>query len=179
MLQDLTCEPSVAMILKADGITSGSFNEADPALQRYFKHRAFAYMRSHPLEEVKITAVKVWTLFRPNTRIHRGINGMTVMILCMSLIFPVWLVLLFRYKKRCGLDTVDRVFLAAAALYVLPFLITASDPRYQIPLETCMLSHIAAMLTKTNEATGTENFTAATKRSLWLRSSRSISTFFP
>jgi hypothetical protein len=70
---------------------------------------------------------------------------MTALILCMSLIFPAWVVLLLRRKARTGLDTLDWTFIAAAALYVLPFLITASDPRYQIPLEICLLAHMAYM----------------------------------
>ncbi len=145
MLHDLTCEPSVALFMKADGINPYGFNEADPELQHYFTHRALTYMRSHPLEEVGITAVKLWTIFRPNTRIHHGMGGMTALILCMSLIFPAWVVLLRRRRARTGLDALDWTFIATVALYVLPFLITASDPRYQIPLEICLLAHIACM----------------------------------
>ena len=44
-----------------------------------------------------------------------------------------------------GLAALDWTFIAAVTLYVLPFLITASDPRYQIPLEICLLAHIACM----------------------------------
>jgi 4-amino-4-deoxy-L-arabinose transferase-like glycosyltransferase len=145
MLHDLTCEPSVALFMKADGINPDGFNEADPKLQHYFTHRALTYMRSHPLQEAEITAVKLWTFFRPNTRIHHGMSLMTALVLCMSLIFPAWVVLLLRRKARTGLDALDWTFIAAAALYVLPFLITASDPRYQIPLEICLLAHMAYM----------------------------------
>lgn len=145
MLDDLTCEPSVAMIMKADGMPSAGFSEADPALQRYFTRRALAYMRSHPLAEVELTAVKLWTVFRPNTRIHRGVGWMTLPIVCMSLILPVWLLVLVRRGTRIGLDRVDCTFAAAVVLYVLPFLITSADPRYQIPIEICLLSHLAYM----------------------------------
>jgi hypothetical protein len=145
MLHDLTCEPSVALFMKADGMNPDGFNEADPKLQHYFTHRALTYMRSHPLQEVEITAVKFWTIFRPNTRIHHEMDPMTALILCMSLIFPAWVVLLRRRATRTGLDALDWTFIAAVALYVLPFLLTSSDPRYQIPLEICLLAHIACM----------------------------------
>jgi hypothetical protein len=145
MLEDLTSEPSVGMMMKADGMNPIDIPEGSPALQTYFVHRALAYMRSHPLEEVKITTVKLWTIFRPNTRIHRGVSGMTVAIVCMSLIFPAWVVLLLRRWARGGLDKVDGAFLWAVVLYVLPFLITSSDPRYQIPIEVCLLAHMASM----------------------------------
>jgi hypothetical protein len=145
MLDDLTCEPSVAMIVKADGMSSAGFSETDPAWQRYFTRRALAYMRSHPLAEVELTAVKFWTVFRPNTRVHPRVGWMTIPIVCMSLIFPVWLIVLVRRGRRVGLDRVDWIFAAAVVLYVLPFLLTSSDPRYQIPIEICLLSHIAYM----------------------------------
>jgi hypothetical protein len=145
MLDDLTCEPSVAMIMQADGMNPAGFDEADPALQRYFRHRAFAFMRAHPLEEVEITLVKLWTVFRPNTRLHHGISLMTALLVLMSLIFPAWLVMLLRRMARFGLDRLDRIFIAMVVLYVLPFLITSSDPRYQMPIEICLLAHIAYM----------------------------------
>jgi hypothetical protein len=145
MLDDLTCEPTVAMIMKADGMQSTGFDETTPALQRYFTRRALAYIRSHPLAEAELPAVKLWTVFRPYTRIHRGVSWMTATIVCMSLIFPIWLVLLVRRGMRIGLDRVDWIFAASVVLYVLPFLITSSDPRYQVPIEICLLSHMAYM----------------------------------
>jgi Dolichyl-phosphate-mannose-protein mannosyltransferase len=161
MLDDLSCEPSVAMILKADGMPSQGFNEADPALQRYFSHRARVFIQSHPMEEIPITAVKLWTLFRPNSRMHRGLSGVGLLVIAMSLIFPVWFFLLIRRAKRTGLNAVDWMFVSATVLYVLPFLITSSDPRYQIPIEICMLSHIAAMLSKGAETGRTITHSAA------------------
>jgi 4-amino-4-deoxy-L-arabinose transferase-like glycosyltransferase len=146
MLRDMTCEPTVALIMKADGMDTTKLDEADPKLQHYFRQRAFAYMRSHPLEEAKITTIKLWTMFRPNTRSHREIGLLKALIVCMSLILPAWLILLLRRRAQTGLDTLDRTFIAALALYVLPFLLTSSDPRYQIPIEICLLSHIAYMV---------------------------------
>lgn len=149
LLDDLSCEPSVGMILRADGMQAVGFNEADPALQVYFKRRALRYIRSHPLGEIEIAAVKLWTLLRPNTRMHRGLSAMAAAIVAMSLIFPVWLILLVWRGTHGGLNAVDRLFIIASVLYVLPFLLTSSDPRYQIPIEICMLAHIAGMWTRT------------------------------
>jgi hypothetical protein len=146
MFNDLTCEPSVGMIMKADGIYRPGFSEGDPDLKRYFIHRTFTYIRAHPLQELKLSAVKLWTLLRPNTRMHPGISSLTIPIVAMSLIFPAWVFLVVRRKLRTGLDLVDDVFILATALYVLPFILTASDPRYQIPLEICLLAHMAAMV---------------------------------
>ncbi len=146
LLKYLTCEPSIGLILKADGIDPVSFgNQPEKLQQQYYTHRALVFMRSHPVEELKITAVKLWTVFRPNTRIHDALDVTTVLVICMSLIFPAWLAILVRRGIRTGLDRIDWAFIAATILYVLPFLITCSDPRYQIPLEICLLAHIAYM----------------------------------
>jgi hypothetical protein len=153
MLRDQTCEPSVGMFMKADGRDPSHIDEIDPALQQYFTQRAFAYMRSHPVREIEITAVKLWTIFRPSTRVHQETGLMTVPIFLMALIFPAWVVVLLRRKMAAGLDRLDLVFIATVALYVLPFLITSSDPRYQIPIEICMLSHIAGMATTASPRT--------------------------
>jgi hypothetical protein len=146
MLRDLSSEPTVPLIMQADGLDPATMNAADPEQRRYFTRRTIAYLRSHPLEEVKITAVKMWTIFRPNTRKHRTLDAQMAVIVCMSLIFPAWLIFLFRQWRGPGWTRVDWTFIAAFGLYVLPFLITASDPRYQIPIEICMLSHIAYMI---------------------------------
>ena len=146
MLRDLSSEPTIELIMRADGLDPATLNAADPQQRHYFTSRAIAYMRSHPLEEVKITAVKMWTIFRPNTRKHHEMGLQTALIVCMSLIFPAWLILLLRRKQRPGWTRVDWTFVTTLGLYVLPFLITASDPRYQIPIEICMLSHIAYMI---------------------------------
>jgi 4-amino-4-deoxy-L-arabinose transferase-like glycosyltransferase len=150
MLQDLSSEQSVQFIVRADGKNPvGEAQEGDPELQRYFVRRALAYMKSHPLEEAKLLVVKLWTIFRPDTRTHRGSIAMTALIVGMALIFPAWLILLLRHSlrqhARGGFGRLDWVFIAAVVLYVLPFVLTASDPRYQIPLEICLLSHIACM----------------------------------
>jgi hypothetical protein len=146
MLADLSCEPTIALILKADGIDPARFATYSlKSQQDYFTHRALAYIRSHPLEQVKITLAKLWTIFRPNTRLHDRIDVTTFLIVAMSLIFPAWLLILLRRRIKVGLDRVDRTFIVATALYVLPFLLTCADPRYQIPLEICLLAHLAYM----------------------------------
>jgi hypothetical protein len=166
LLQDQSCEPSIGMILKADHIDPAAFAQLDPNLQRrYYTHRTLAYLRFHPIEELKISVVKLWTIFRPNTRIHHGISTATFLILYMSLIFPAWLAMVLYRRLRAGLDHLDWVFVAAVGLYVLPFLITACDPRYQIPLEICLLSHMAYMASRVGRNAAVNIHTAGQPRS--------------
>ena len=144
--EDMSCERTVALIMIHDGLGDYLVNITDPRLQEYWTHRAFAFMRAHPLAEPKIAMVKLWTVFRPNNRNHPGISLYGLPVILASLIFPVWLILLVLRKMRTGFDRLDWTFIITVALYVLPFLITSSDPRYQIPIEICLLSHIAYML---------------------------------
>ncbi len=145
MLQNLNSEPTIVLIMQADGLDPTHIDESDPKLQKYFKQRAIAYIRTHPGEEVKIAVVKFWTVFRPNTRVHGGVGAAALAIVAVSLIFPAWLILLILRAARTGLDRLDWTFVAAFILYVLPFIITCADPRYQIAIEVCLLAHIARM----------------------------------
>ena len=146
LLKDLSCERTVALFMIQDGMEDYLVDISDPRLQEYWTHRAFAFMRAHPQEEPKIAMVKLWTVFRPNTRNHPAMSVYGVPTILESLIFPAWLILLVLRKVRSGLDRLDWTFIVMVALFVLPFLITSSDPRYQIPIEICLLSHIAYML---------------------------------
>jgi len=149
MLRDLTSEPTVPLIMRADGMEPvREADEGNPKLQRYFVRRAFAYMRTHPLQEIELLPVKLWTLFRPDTRLNRRSIPLTAMNVGMSLILPVWIILLLRQKARTGLDGLDWIFISAFGLYVLPFLLTCSDPRYQIPIEICLLAHMGCMASR-------------------------------
>ena len=146
LLEDLSCERTVALVMIHDGLEDYLVDISDPRLQEYWTHRAFAFMRAHPMEEPGIAMVKLWTVFRPNNRNHPAMSLYGIPAILESLIFPAWLIVLVLRKVRTGLDRLDWTFIAMVALFVLPFLITSSDPRYQIPLEICLLSHIAYML---------------------------------
>jgi 4-amino-4-deoxy-L-arabinose transferase-like glycosyltransferase len=143
MLQDQTGEPTVALILAADNMPSVQFDKASPAMQHYYLHRTLAYARSHPAQEVMLTFTKLWTFLRPNTRIHPGRSLWTLPIFAMALVIPAWAVLLL-WKRH--LDAWDKLFLWTAFLYVLPFLLTVSDPRYQVPLDIVLLAPIALLI---------------------------------
>jgi hypothetical protein len=153
LLQNQSSEQSVSLFMKADGlsyqgediIANPKFQEFDPQLQRYFIHHGLEYIRNHPINEVKITAVKLYIFLSPYRRLHRGLNLWTIPVSAMATVIPVWLILLLR-KSRCGFDSYDRIFIATAVLYVLPFLLTATDPRYQFPLDIVLLPHIARLI---------------------------------
>ncbi len=157
MLRNQTPEQSVALFMKADGIDYGDadiithprLSGYTPALQHYFTHRAWQYICNHPLGEVEITAVKLYLFLSPYRRLHRGLSLWTIPVVAMALVIPVWLVLLM-LKARRGLDLYDKVFIVAAFLYVLPFLLTAVDVRYQFPLDIALLPHIAKLIQDRN-----------------------------
>jgi hypothetical protein len=78
-------------------------------------------------------------------KVHRGLSPSTALVILVSCIFPLWLFLVLRQSVQTALDKFDWYFVFAVVLYALPFLLTASDPRYQIPLEICLLAHLARL----------------------------------
>ncbi len=153
MLRNQTPEQSVSLFMKADGfnyqdadiITNPKLQGYPPQLQSYLLHRGLEYIRNHPIDEVKIAAVKLYIFLSPYRRLHRGLSLWTIPVYTMATVIPVWLILLLQ-KSRRGFDSYDRIFIATAVLFVLPFLLTASDPRYQFPLDIVLLPHIAKLI---------------------------------
>ncbi len=168
MLQNQTPEQSVSLFMKAEGlnyqdvdiIANPKLQGYTPQLQRYFIHHGLEYIRNHPINELKITAVKLYIFLSPYRRLHRGLSLWTIPVVAMALVIPIWLVLLM-LKARRGLDLYDKVFIAAAFLYVLPFLLTAVDPRYQFPLDIVLLPHIARLVEDHPSVSGQEAHAAA------------------
>ena len=120
--EDMSCERTVALFMIHDGLGDYLVNITDPRLQEYWTHRAFAFMRAHPLEEPKIAMVKLWTVFRPSNRNHPGMSLYALPVILESLIFPAWIILLVLRKVRTELDRLDWTFIVTVALFVLPFL---------------------------------------------------------
>jgi hypothetical protein len=94
---------------------------------------------------VKLFGIKLFTFFRPDIRIHpqRFAFGLVKCFLALPVVFFLILLML---PGRSPLDHVDRLLLIVYAAYILPFLLTNSDPRFRIPLDVLLLLHSARLL---------------------------------
>lgn len=145
LLTKLNAEPSIPEAFAAeypkplpDTSAAGFFYS--PALEPFYNHASADFALHHPAEEVELVAIKLWTLFRPDTKVHRAASadGMGKVLLALP---ALGLVVLLVLTRRAGLTRQDRLLVLAYAGYVLPFLITNSDPRFRIPLDAMLLLH--------------------------------------
>lgn len=150
LLEKLNAEPSLPQAFAAmyppplpDMSAPGFFYE--PALQPFYSHAAAEFAIHHPVAEAELVGVKLWTLFRPDTKVHALGSFYGFGKLVLALPAPALLLVLI-VTRRHGLDKADRLLLLAYGAYVLPFLITNSDPRFRLPLDGALLLHLVRRL---------------------------------
>ena len=124
----------------------------DPSLSNFYVRSSVGYARHHPVAEVKLIGIKMFTFFRPRIRIHplHVAEGVVKCFLALPVVFFLLLLLL---PDRAPLDRVDRLLLIVYAAYILPFLLTNSDPRFRIPLDVLLLLHSIRLLAFRGEST--------------------------
>jgi hypothetical protein len=117
----------------------------DPGMGSYFLRQSILFARQHPAEEIKLFFLKIFTLFRPDTKVHslstlpglvKGIFALPVFLLLGALFLP----------NRPALSFEDYVLFAVELLYILPFLLTNSDPRFRISLDALLLLHLVSLV---------------------------------
>ncbi|MDP3725365.1 MAG: hypothetical protein Q8R20_02770 [Nanoarchaeota archaeon] len=142
LLKDYSAEQSLGKALRARGFSSAaeSFEGWSSVPSETYTKLALKYIENHPVQYVKLTALKLFTLLRPGYHMTEnftwdsveGLKRFSKIILAAP--FFIWV--FFVYKTRD--DFFDRelffVFLAVV-LYVLPFLAANADPRYRFPLD--------------------------------------------
>jgi hypothetical protein len=118
----------------------------DPQLGPYYVRQTILFAREHPGTELALIPAKLFTLFRPDTRNHAllSLDGIAKCITAL----PVFLVagMLILARRGRTLQAYDMFLMAIEVAYILPFLITNSDPRFRIPLDVLLIVHFTSLL---------------------------------
>ena len=116
-----------------------------PALEPLYTRQSLLFARAHPVQEARLIALKAFTLFRPDTKVHplRSFAGLLKLVLALPAALLLTLLLL---PGRPALARPDRLLFLVYAAYILPFLLTNSDPRFRTPLDALLLLHIVRLL---------------------------------
>ena len=150
LLEKLNAEPSIDLAFRA---THADLIPADPAkgfyysaaLEHIYTHDALTFIVHRPGEQAQLVAIKLFTLFRPDTKVHplRSASGLGKAVLALpALLFSIALLAPGRPRLRRA----DWLLLAFAAAYVLPFLLTNSDPRFRTPLDALLILFTVSLL---------------------------------
>jgi hypothetical protein len=110
-----------------------------------FTRRSIQFASHHPGEELRLFAIKLFTFFRPDTKLHSlfSASGLIKSFLALPVIVFLATLLL---PGRPPLSFDDRLLFAFEICYVLPFLLTNSDPRFRTPLDALLLLHLVSLL---------------------------------
>ena len=146
LLYNLNAEPSIA-----DGFYAAYPGAPTPDLSSplpgsdSFIRQSIHFAIHHPGLEFRLFFVKLFTLFRPDTKVHgiASFNGLGKCLVALpALLFFAALV----SPGRPAFNSDDRLLLAVELMYIAPFLITNSDPRFRTPLDVLLLLHLASLI---------------------------------
>ena len=124
----------------------------DASLNYFYLRSSIEYAFHHPVAEAKLIGIKLFTFFRPDIRIHPERFAVAVVKCFLSLPVVLFLILL-ALPGRAPFDRVDWLLLIVYAAYLLPFLLTNSDPRFRIPLDVLLLLHSVRLLVSRGKPT--------------------------
>ena len=143
---DYSGENSLKEALTARGFPPAqTFNELLSFPSETYKQLALDYIKSHPLEYVKLTALKFFTLFRPGYHMAQnftwnsleGLKRFSKIVLATP--FFIWI--FFVYKTRKNFFDRENLFMfLVILLYCAPFFIANADPRYRFPLDIIFIA---------------------------------------
>ncbi len=102
--------------------------------------RAIGFAIHHPGDEIKLFFYKFFIFFHPDTKLHALLSpfGLVKSVLALPVLLFL-AVLLFPGRPPVTFD--DKLLFAFEILYILPFLLTNSDPRFRTPLDALLLLH--------------------------------------
>jgi hypothetical protein len=146
LLTNLNAEPSIYPSLLASGFPA-DVNVYAPGLRPYYVNHALLFIRHHPFLALKLVLLKLGTLLRPDTKIYpiASLGGAVKALVALAI--PFWLISLFALREYTwGVE--DSLFVMFAVAYMIPFLLTNSDPRFRIPLDALLLAHAIYRIAK-------------------------------
>lgn len=146
LLEHLNAEPSILPSLQAVGVDLSHRAPDAASLKPYYSLSSRQFALHQPAAEAGLVLVKLWTMLRPDTKVHPldSFPGMGKAVL--ALFVPAWVGMLLLCRMR-GLPWTreDTAILLTAILYMVPFLLTNADPRFRTPLDLLVATHVAGL----------------------------------
>ncbi len=148
LLEHLNAEPSIVPALAADRVDMTGLMPDSAALDPYYRVQARAFALHRPGAEMELAGVKLFTLLRPDTKVHPLLSPSGFAKGLLALFVPCWLgvVLWCWVRHRAKWWHGDTLVMVLVVLYVLPFLVTNADPRFRTPLDLLVAAHCVSLL---------------------------------
>lgn len=136
LLRNLNAEYSIPVGLAYYNIDSTGL-DVHVVSSDIYTSLSFRFMVEMPIEFMKVTLLKVLVLFSPNWRLSDNLIEYVIQVL---LTFPIlaFLGLQSIQIRTCGWFS-SMPFLIFLVLFVFPFALTNSDPRFRLPLDIALI----------------------------------------
>lgn len=145
LLREFNAEPSIVSSLQELPDGRALLATSPTMLGTFYTHAAASFARAHPFTEIGLIFLKLFTLLRPAT-MHYPLLSWIGLLRCTLALPVVVLAAVLLIPRRPSLLPEDKLLLFLAVLYVVPFLITNSDPRFRTPLDILVLAYLGSLL---------------------------------
>jgi hypothetical protein len=145
LVVNLNGEPSLIDEVHKGYSADPNVDFSSPSIRVFYSQQAILFIRTHPGAEIALVPLKLFTFFRPDTKVHPLASPAGLAQGLLSLPIVLFLGLLF-WPGRLALTFSDRLLFLFEAAYIVPFLITNSDPRFRVPLDALLLLHCVSLL---------------------------------
>jgi hypothetical protein len=122
-----------------------------PEIGATYTRRSIDFAIHHPVEEIKLLFLKLFIFFHPDTKLHALLSPFGIVKSLLALPVLLFLAALI-LPGRPPLTFDDKLLFAFEVVYILPFILTNSDPRFRTPLDALLLLHLVSLLYRRRNA---------------------------
>jgi hypothetical protein len=123
--------------------TPGVTDLRDSSFKPFYQQHATDFMRHHVGAMIELCGLKFITLLRPDLQVYRAGSIFGVIKILSALGLPLWFLSLF-LLPRPWRGPASLILPVMIAVYIVPFVLTVSAPRFALPLNLICWSDMAA-----------------------------------
>lgn len=141
LLYDFNAEGSIPEGLRYSGyggVVDSKTTQSHGQISRIYRKLGADFVVQNPTEYIYLAALKLFTLLRPDYRREPSLWNVRALSKTVA-IFPwvCWLVCAIAVRPASGFERTAFYMIAVCLMaYVIPFLITNSDPRFRVPIDS-------------------------------------------
>ncbi|HWE00127.1 MAG TPA: hypothetical protein VG345_13845, partial [Bryobacteraceae bacterium] len=141
-IRDYNGEMAMPQSVRELGLPFYGLDRNDPVIADEYMRMGMKFIHDHPVRYAMLEALKTANLFRPD---YRNVDNSFVpkfvayaMHTLIAALVLAWAGLRWLVRKHYGIAD-GLMLLPLAALYLVPFIATSTDPRYRIPLDVLFI----------------------------------------
>jgi hypothetical protein len=142
ILRDYNGEMAMPQSMQELSLPYHGLDRIDPVIADQYMRMAWKFIREHPLRYAVLEAFKVVNFFRPDYRnvehsfvppaVGRAVHT------AIAALFFVWAALRWRCRHLLNLGE-GLALILVLVLYLAPYVVTNTDPRYRVPLDSLLI----------------------------------------